>query len=119
MNILVAMSGGVDSSVAAVLLQRAGYEVVGVTCLFHDDEVSRGDAAAAEEVCRALGIDHAVADCTAQFAARVVEPFVESAATPPASCRRSSKSRTNWNAARSPPATTRALRSFPPTGASS
>lgn len=76
-RVALGMSGGVDSSVAAVLLQRAGYEVVGVTCLFHDDEASRGDAAAAEEVCRTLGIDHAVADCTAQFTARVVEPFVE------------------------------------------
>ena len=50
-QVFLGMSGGVDSSVAAVLLQRAGYEVVGVTCLFHDDEASRGDAAAAEEVC--------------------------------------------------------------------
>ena len=71
------MSGGVDSSVAAVLLQRAGFEVVGVTCLFHDDEAAHRDAAAAEEVCRALGIDHAVADCTAQFRTSVVEPFVD------------------------------------------
>ena len=76
-RVALGMSGGVDSSVAAVLLQRAGYEVVGVTCLFHDDEAARRDAAAAEEVCRTLGIDHAVADCTAQFQKRVVEPFVK------------------------------------------
>ena len=71
------MSGGVDSSVAAVLLQRAGYEVVGVTCVFHDDEASRGDVRAAQEVCQSLGIDHAVADCTQQFEACVVRPFVD------------------------------------------
>lgn len=76
-RIALGMSGGVDSSVAAVLLARAGYEVVGVTCLFHDDEAAHADAAAAEEVCRALGIDHAVADCTEQFEARVVRPFVD------------------------------------------
>lgn len=76
-RVALGMSGGVDSSVAAVLLQRAGYEVVGVTCLFHDDDAARRDAAAAEEVCRTLGIDHAVADCTAQFQKRVVEPFVK------------------------------------------
>lgn len=75
-RIALGMSGGVDSSVAAVLLQRAGYEVVGVTCVFHDDVASRHDVAAVEEVCRSLGIDHAVADCTAQFEERVVRPFV-------------------------------------------
>lgn len=75
-RIALGMSGGVDSSVAAVLLQRAGYEVVGVTCIFHDDEKSRADADAACEVCQQLGVDHAVADCTAQFSERVVEPFV-------------------------------------------
>lgn len=75
-RIALGMSGGVDSSVAAVLLQRAGYEVVGVTCIFHDDEAARADADRAYEVCRRVGIDHAVADCAEQFERCVVQPFV-------------------------------------------
>lgn len=75
-RIALGMSGGVDSSVAAVLLQRAGYEVVGVTCIFHDDEAAHDDARRAWEVCQRVGIDHAVADCTQQFERCVVQPFV-------------------------------------------
>lgn len=75
-RVALGMSGGVDSSVAAALLQRAGYEVVGVTCLFGDDEAARADAEAAARVCSVLGIRHAVADCTAAFEERVVQPFV-------------------------------------------
>ena len=75
-RVALGMSGGVDSSVAAALLQRAGYEVVGVTCIFHDDEAARADAEAAARVCDVLGIRHAVADCAAAFEERVVQPFV-------------------------------------------
>lgn len=76
-RIALGMSGGVDSSVAALLLQRAGCEVVGVTCVFHDDDAARRDVAAAQKVCRQLGIDHAEADCAAHFEECVVAPFVD------------------------------------------
>lgn len=75
-RVALGMSGGVDSSVAAVLLQRAGYEVVGVTCVFHNDEATERDIESAQAVCQTLGIDHAVADCSQQFEACVVQPFV-------------------------------------------
>lgn len=71
------MSGGVDSSVAAALLQQAGYEVVGVTCLFADDESSRAAVDDARAVAERLGIRHAVCDARVLFDECVIQDFVE------------------------------------------
>lgn len=81
---LVAMSGGVDSSVAAMLLKDEGYEVTGVsmnllschrlettTCCSAED---RRDAA---DVCRQLGVPHHVVDYRAEFKDKIIDPFVE------------------------------------------
>ncbi len=84
--VLVAMSGGVDSSVAAALLVRAGYEVVGVTLkLWAPDGgfaesgcCTAGDAADARRVASQLGIDYYVFDFVDSFEEAVVSPFVES-----------------------------------------
>ena len=85
---LVAMSGGVDSSVAAALLARAGHEVVGVTMDLgqgtRDESLPIAgkrccglpDADDAREVARALGIRHYTANYRERFRAEVVEPFV-------------------------------------------
>ncbi|MDR2721617.1 MAG: tRNA 2-thiouridine(34) synthase MnmA, partial [Coriobacteriaceae bacterium] len=75
-RIALGMSGGVDSAVSAALLMRAGYEVVGVTCLFFDDETALGAQADAKAVCDLLGIAHVVWDCAPAFEAAVIEPFV-------------------------------------------
>lgn len=76
MRIALGMSGGVDSAVSAAVLMRAGYEVVGVTCLFTDDEASRAAAEDAAGVCAHLGIEHAAWTCSEAFEREVVGPFV-------------------------------------------
>lgn len=76
-RVVLGMSGGVDSSVAAALLQQAGYEVVGVTCLFADDESSQAAVDDARAVAERLGIRHMVYDARALFDECVIRDFVE------------------------------------------
>ena len=74
-RIVVGMSGGVDSSVAAALLVRAGWDVTGVTCDFVCGDSSCCDAHDAHAVCDILGIRHIHADFSPQFEAQVIAPF--------------------------------------------
>ena len=84
---LVAMSGGVDSSVAAYLAREAGLEVTGVTMRLIDNELIGEDAEAqcctlddvqdAAEVCDLLGIKHCVFDFKDDFDKDVVQRFVK------------------------------------------
>ncbi|MBU1742456.1 MAG: tRNA 2-thiouridine(34) synthase MnmA [Proteobacteria bacterium] len=78
-RVAVAMSGGVDSSVAAWLLKRAGGDVLGVTALFRPESTDCGggnDARTAALVCRDLGVEHVVLDGRRFFERRVIGPFV-------------------------------------------
>ncbi len=83
-TVLVAMSGGVDSAVAAALLLEAGYDVTGVfLCLGHDgqDADSRGccspqDAADARRVAQRLGIDMHVLNIADEFAP-IIDYFLD------------------------------------------
>ncbi|MEG0322358.1 MAG: tRNA 2-thiouridine(34) synthase MnmA, partial [Raoultibacter sp.] len=77
-RVALGMSGGVDSATSAAVLMRAGFEVLGVTCLFTDDAKSQAAVRDAAAVCALLGIKHEVSDCTSLFGCEVVDAFVES-----------------------------------------
>jgi tRNA-specific 2-thiouridylase len=87
-RVVVAMSGGVDSSVAAALLHEQGYEVIGVTLQLWGKDVcvsagtrlccSVRDALDAKAVARRLGIPHRVLELAEEFRHGVIDYFVES-----------------------------------------
>lgn len=72
-KVLVGMSGGVDSSVAAYLLQKSGYEVIGL----HFTLTSKlGDNSDLEAVCKRLNIKYYVEDFSKVFNENVFKPFI-------------------------------------------
>ncbi len=79
-KIVVAMSGGVDSSVTAALLVEQGHEVIGVSLRMWEGEQGPrvcSDHRGAEEVAKHLNIPHTLLDLREQFAATVVKPFAQ------------------------------------------
>ena len=79
-TVAVAMSGGVDSAAAALLLLEAGYNVWGVTLRLQScpgaAEAAEREISAAGEACRALGIPHRVLDLRQRFREAVMDRFV-------------------------------------------
>jgi tRNA-specific 2-thiouridylase len=86
-RVVAAMSGGVDSTVTAALLSRAGFDVVGLTLQLYDAGAAAGrkgaccagqDILDARAAAQALGIPHYVLDYERRFADAVIEDFAES-----------------------------------------
>jgi len=83
-KVFIAMSGGVDSSVAAYLMLKEGHECIGATMRLFDKEGS-DDIGDARKVCEKLGIDFYVFDVRDEFKRHVIDDFVrtyENCATP-------------------------------------
>ncbi len=86
-RVVVAMSGGVDSSVAAALMKRLGYDVVGITLQLYDHGAATARKGAccagqdihdARRVAAALEIPHYVLDYESRFRAAVIDEFADS-----------------------------------------
>ena len=84
-RVLLGMSGGVDSSVSAILLQKEGYEVIGCTMRLWElgdngeESACCGSQAIqeAKRVCAQLGIPHYTINCKKEFKEKVVDNFIK------------------------------------------
>ena len=76
-KILVELSGGLDSSVAAILLQNQGYEVVGCMMHLHDSPTFDSDLKVAKSVAKQLKIEFHVVDCREKFQQEVISYFID------------------------------------------
>ena len=75
-KVCIAMSGGVDSSAAALLLTREGLDCIGATMVLDIPE-DEANLQSAQAVCTALGIPHVIFDMRKAFKSAVTDPFLD------------------------------------------
>lgn len=75
-KVLLGMSGGVDSSVSALLLKNEGYEVIGATMVLFDTNNTNVSIEDAKKVCNFLKIEHHVIDLKEDFKKHVIDNFI-------------------------------------------
>lgn len=81
-KVLLGMSGGVDSSVSALILKKQGYEVIGASLqLLQDTEFNTNTFLDAKNVCDFIGISHFSYDYKKEFKKHVIDDFIECYAT--------------------------------------
>ena len=75
-RVLLGMSGGTDSSVAALLMLDAGYEVTGVTFRFYEKDGNTEYLDDARDLCARLGIPHLISDQREAFRTTIIDYFI-------------------------------------------
>ena len=77
-RVLIGMSGGVDSSVSALLLKEKGYDVVGATMeLFAGSSCCNVNTYLdAKKICNQIGIPHFIFDCKEDFRKYIIQDFI-------------------------------------------
>ncbi len=77
-KILVALSGGVDSTITALRLKKAGHELVGCYMFLHGDETTHNEnIQKVKKVASYLGIEYKILDLSEKFRQNVYDPFIK------------------------------------------
>ena len=76
-KVLLGMSGGVDSSVSALILKNKGYEVIGTTLELFSKSDNKDTYQDIKNICDFLNIEHYIYNYNEEFKKRVIDNFIE------------------------------------------